>query len=521
MNYLAKLKQCSIPVISMYLLTCLFMLTGVISFNQNLFIAFTIGSFMLIIGQALFLIGAESSLITMGKRIGGNLAKLKKLWLILLVAFIFTFCTTIAEPDVSLYIQKILSLNSNLSALLLIFAFGLGVGSFAVLGIYRIVKDIPYKIIIGILFIIIIILMIFNNNTFLGIAFDGAGITSGPITAPFLLALTVGISNIRINDSNENSFGLIAISSIGSTIVLLILGLFLNTGESSQVLVKEVSFFGELLKNMKDVAIILVPISLFFFLLQRKIIGLSKLALQKIIAGLFITFFGLVIFLTGITYGFSNMGYFIGSELGAFLSSTNNYFVVILFAFILGFILIFTEPSLKMFAKEVETVTSGNLKSNVVLFTVGIGVAISVVLSILIIVFDIALWLVLLPILALILILSFILPQMLTTISFDSGGLACGTIVPSFLVPICIGLGLTFGSHNIFGLAGIITFLPILVFQILGLIYVYMQKVNERKERKLYKNLSRLIEKNLNINKKNKNASLSAKVFKKEKKSGN
>lgn len=509
MNYLAKLKQCAIPVVCMYLLTSIFMFCGVISFNKDLFIAFTIGSLLLVLGQVLFLIGAENSLITMGKRVGSNLFKLKKLWTVLLIAFIFVFCTTIAEPDISLYIQKLLSLNSNLSAIIVLFIVGIGVGCFAVLGLYRIIKDIPFKYIVLILFTILTVLMCFSTNDFIGISIDGVGITSGPITAPFLLALSVGISTSRTSDSNENSFGLISISSIGASILLLILGFFISGQTSNNtIVVTQFNFWSELLNNMKDVGIILLPISLFFLILQKTLIKMSKVALQKIIAGIFITFFGLVIFLTGITYGFSAMGYFIGVEFASFLATSGNYFIIILFAFILGFILIFTEPSLKIFAKQVESVTSGNLKSNVVLITVGVGVAISVVLSFLVVLFDIPLIFIIIPVLLLILILSFVLPETLTAIAFDSGGLACGTIVPSFIIPICIGLGSYIQNSSLLGCAGIISFLPILIFQLISLLYIYKQNINENKEKKLYTKLNKVMlkqESKIKSKKENKN----------------
>lgn len=517
MNYLTKLKQCALPVLFMYLLTCVFIFAGIISFDKNVFIAFSIGSVFLIIGQVLFLVGAENSLIIMGKRVGSNLFKLKKIWLILLIAFVFVFCTTIAEPDVSLYIQKILSLNSSLSATLLLFVFGIGVGCFTVFAVYRIIKDIPYKYVILVMFSILVILMFFSTNTFIGISLDGAGVTSGPITAPFLLSLTVGISNSKTDDTNENSFGLIAISSIGASVLLMILGLFLNTQTNATLSsVVQNNFWTELFNNALDVIVILVPITIFFLILQKTLIKMSKFALKKVLIGLCITFIGLVLFLTGVTYGFSAMGYFIGCELANYFLINNEY-IILLFALLLGFILIYTEPSFKIFAKQVESVTSVNISSKVVLITVGVGVALSVVLSFLVIMFDIPMLFIMLPILVLIIILTFILPQKLNTIAFDSGGLACGTIVPSFVVPLCIGLNYVLGYNNLFGCAGIITFFPILIFQVLGLIYNHKQKHNEIREKRIYNTVNKVMFKRLIKTGKPKNAKVSAKVFKKEK----
>ena len=484
MSFLKRLGQSAIATIAIMAVVFLLMAVGVLPFESKLVIAFLIGGAMLAIGQAMFLVGIDLSILEVGRRAGTRLMRMKKIWLILIFGLVFGFVTTIAEPDAQVLIAQITSFNPFLSTWLILSLFGIGAGLFVSFALFRVLKKVPLKYCLLVLYAIIFILAIFAPSEYLGFSFDAGSVATGTITAPFLLSLVIGICSVRSGSTKDDNFGAVAIVSTGPIIAVLILGIIAGPMASAGVETEAaVGFVPILVENIKDVSIALSPLLVIFILLQIFILKLPLRQAFKALVGFLIAYIGLITFLTGVFYGFSPMGTFVGENLAG-----QSTWLILLLGAVLGFLIVFTEPSILVLAGEVEDVTSTLLKKWVIYLALGVGIAISVVLGLVHVVYNVNLWYILLPVMAVDILLSFVIPPIFTGIAFDSGGIASGTMTVAFILPICTGLSGIINGGNIiteaFGLAGIVASVPILTIEILGLIYMVLDKKNRRQHDK-------------------------------------
>lgn len=480
-SFLKKLLQSLVATVAIMTVVFLLLAFGVLSFDKDLFMAFVIGSALLAFGQALFLVGIDLSILEVGRRAGTRLMRMKKVWLILLFGLLFGFVTTIAEPDAQVLISQITSFNPFLSTWLILSLFGIGAGFFVSFALFRVLKKISLKYCLLILYIIIFVLAIFAPNEYLGFSFDAGSVATGTITAPFLLSLVIGICSVRSGVSKDDNFGAVAIVSTGPIIAVLLLGIIVGPmANSSTSIVTETTLISVLVENIKDVSIALSPLIIIFILLQIFILKLPVRQALKALVGFVTSYVGLICFLTGVSYGFSPMGKFVGESLAGL-----NTGIILLLGAVLGFLIVFTEPSILVLAGEVEEVTSKLLKKWVIYVALGVGIAISVVLGLVHVVYQVNLWFIFLPVMSVAVILSFVVPPIFTGIAFDSGGIASGTMTVAFILPICIGLSASLNGGDsfveAFGLAGIVASVPIITIEILGLIYMLMNK-NKRSQ---------------------------------------
>ena len=484
MSFLKRLGQSAIATIAIMAVVFLLMAVGVLPFESNLVIAFLIGGAMLAIGQAMFLVGIDLSILEVGRRAGTRLMRMKKIWLILIFGLVFGFVTTIAEPDAQVLIAQITSFNPFLSTWLILSLFGIGAGLFVSFALFRVLKKVPLKYCLLVLYAIIFILAIFAPSEYLGFSFDAGSVATGTITAPFLLSLVIGICSVRSGSTKDDNFGAVAIVSTGPIIAVLILGIIAGPMASAGVETEAaVGFVPILVENIKDVSIALSPLLVIFILLQIFILKLPLRQAIKALVGFLISYVGLICFLTGVFYGFSPMGTFVGENLAGL-----GTWLILLLGAVLGFLIVFTEPSILVLAGEVEDVTSTLLKKWVIYLALGIGIAISVTIGLVHVVYNVNLWYIILPVMAVAILLSFVIPPIFTGIAFDSGGIASGTMTVAFILPICTGLSGVINGGNVlteaFGLAGIVASVPILTIEILGLIYMVMNKKNRRQHDK-------------------------------------
>ena len=177
-------------------------------------VMFLTGALMLIVGMGFFQLGAEMAMTPIGEGVGVQISKLKKLITVLLMGFIMGVITTISEPDLQVLASQVPSIPNNV----LIITVAIGVGIFLSLAIIRIRYKISLSFLLIICYGILILVSLFVPKEFLAVAFDSGGVTTGPMTVPFIMAVGVGIASMR-SDSNaaDDSFGLVALSSIGQS----------------------------------------------------------------------------------------------------------------------------------------------------------------------------------------------------------------------------------------------------------------------------------------------------------------
>lgn len=484
----AKVKDSFLSVLPIFVLVFFLHLT-ITPLSNEMMGNFLIGSLFLVLGMSLFTLGADNAMMPMGNKIGSYMSKHKKLWFLILCAFLLGTCITLAEPDLKVLADQ----ASYLPSSTLIVVVSIGVGIFLVLAALRIVFKLSLSKLLVISYGIVFLLTIFIPDKFIPLSFDSGGVTTGPITVPFIMALGIGMSSVNGDDAKNDSFGLIGLCSIGPILTVLILSLFFVNGNASYDATNSTVSLGEyFVLYSKEIIIALLPIIIFFAIFQILFLKISKRSLFKIIISLIYTFVGLVFFLVGVNYGFMNTGKYIGET----IANNFNPLILIPLGMLMGLLTILAEPAVYVLNKQVEEISSGLISKKSLTFTLSIGVAIAVGLAMLRVVYDINIMYILLPGYLLALVMTFFAPKMFVAIAFDSGGVASGPMAATFILPFTMGACATLGNSVImdaFGLVAFIALTPLISIQILGLIY------NVKVNRQLAKDTKREVERYIEL----------------------
>jgi hypothetical protein len=449
---------------------------------------FLVSAVFLILGIGLFSMGADMAMSPMGEHTGAGLTKSKKLLLLLGVCFLMGLLITVAEPDLTVLANQV---SDVLNGTLLIVAVGVGVGLFLVLSVVKMVFHKPLSSMLFyfymILFALAAIVISVGNEGFLPMAFDSGGVTTGPITVPFIMALGVGIAaTIGGKDVGENSFGLIAMCSVGPILAVMLLGIGVNGEINYQVPDYAIenglgmALPEKILHTLKEVGIALGLIIVFFAVLQIFVLKLPRKKLEQIAVGIAYTFFGLVIFLTAVSVGFMPIGYKLGTELAALPSA-----VLVISGFILGMVVVLAEPAVHVLNKQVEDITDGNVSKKSMMIALSVGVGISIALSMLRIILDFSILFYVVPGYLISLGLSFFVPGMYTAIAFDSGGVASGPLTSGFILPLAVGACVVLQGEgkvlaDAFGIVAMVAMTPLITIQLLGFRAVIHKMVRDR-----------------------------------------
>ena len=477
-NLLDKLKESFASVLPITLIVLLVSLTKLVHLDSKQMAVFGICAIFLVIGIGLFNMGADLAMTPMGEQVGSGLAKSRRLLLLVSVCFVMGVLITIAEPDLSVLAEQV---ENAVHPKLLIGSVGVGVGIFLLISIFKIVfkKDLSSIIIFFymVLFMLGMLMISMGKSTFVPLAFDSGGVTTGPITVPFIMALGVGVAGaIGGKNANENSFGLIALCSVGPILALMAL-LLCSNGDLTYELSKSAysidanlgsNFVPTILRIAKEVIIALGLIVIFFTTLQIFVLKLSRQKLMQIGFGIVYTFVGLVIFLTAVAVGFMPIGF----ELGQQLARQPKALVVA--GFIIGMVVVLAEPAVHVLNKQVEDITGGLVTKRSMLIALSVGVGISIGLSMIRLIYGFPLIYYLIPGYFLSLGLSFFVPKLYTAIAFDSGGVASGPLTSSFILPLAIGAcaAIHDGGDSIlsyaFGIVAMVAMTPLITIQVLG-----------------------------------------------------
>ena len=489
-----KLKTVSLsllPIFAFVLIIHLF----VEKIETEVFWNFFIGSAILIVGQVIFLTGIEKSIEPMGEFVGNSVSSNKRFYIYIIFGIVFGIFATIAEPDMQLFAGQVVSAGFGVNKFLFLIVAGAGVGIFIALALVRVATKFSLPLTLFISYAIVIVLALFLNEQTFSMGLDVGANTTGVVTSPFLLALGIGVASITSaeNEKSENGFGFIALSSVGPMIAVLILMLFCGGSAAEIEVVENVKPLW--LETLIDVSFSIVPLVVVFFIFEALFIKISKQEKKKLLIGSMITFVGFFLFLYGINFGLSNMG----EALGGVLQHLDSVAIVIIICSILGFLVVFSEPSIRILAGQIEETTNRNIKSTLVVVAIAIAVMVSMALSVLKIVYDFSIWWCVGIIYGLSFILMLFSPKLFVAIAFDSSGVATGTMVVAFLFPIMSGLA---GSLlDSFGMIAILCMSPILVMEILGVVYRIVVNIDAKKNAKILLRLSKTEDKFSNIKK--------------------
>lgn len=493
MNLLQKFKETLCSVLPIMVIVLLLGIT-VAPLGMNLILRFFIGGILLIFGLTIFLLGVDIGILPIGEQSGAALTSKRNLPLLLVVSFAIGFIITIAEPDVQVLADQICDVSQRINKWGLVCMIAVGIGLFVMIGLFRTVTSFSLNILLIVSYIVVFILAFLCSPELQGVAFDAGGATTGPMTVPFIMALGVGVASVRKStsidgksSSNDDSFGLTGIASIGPIAAVCIYGVFLkfsNSTSDSAIPVEAIqksqiglSIFIKLIPEIcKEVALALIPLIALFILLQIFLLKMPPVKVRRIIKGFVYSYVGLVLFLIGANGGFIPAGRKLGEILGGYAFTNGGFWVLLLtiIGLIFGAVVVCAEPAVWVLTEQVENVSGGTIKRKVMLIALSAGVAISIGISMLRILYGFSLWFILIPGYLLSLILSLFCPKLFVGIAFDSGGVASGPMTSTFILSFTLGVS-SIGNMNsvtdAFGVIALVAMTPIIAIQILGLIY--------------------------------------------------
>ncbi len=469
--------------------------------DTGTFVLFSVGVVLLIVGMGCFTLGADMSMLVIGEKIGSAMTQSRKVWLIALLSLIIGIIVTVAEPDLQILAEQVplpiavenKALQTILDNYLLIITVAVGVGIFLMIALLRIVLRIRLSLILIVFYAITFLLSVFVSKEFWAVSFDAGGVTTGPMTVPFIMSLGVGVASIRSDSKGQDdSFGLVALSSVGPIIAVLSLGIIFKIEnieyEVSELAVVE-NTHGVLFKYLqgfsdyaKEVLIAITPILAFFLLFQLITRSFHRKQLVRIFMGFLYTFVGLVLFLSGANVGFMP----VGTEIGRTLAGLWGGWLLIPVGMIIGYFVVAAEPAVHVLNKQVERMSAGAISSSAMKKGLCIGVCCAIGLAMVRILTGISIMWILAPGYLIALGLTFFTPPLFTGIAFDSGGVASGAMVSSFVLPMAIGAcSVLQGEGSImtlaFGCVAFVALAPLITIQILGISY-------KRKTKKIKRN---------------------------------
>ena len=446
--------------------------------DTGLMLSFLIGSAMLILGMGLFTLGADMSMSRIGNHIGAKMTKSRKLWLILILSFILGAAITMAEPD----LQVLATYVPDIDSTVLILTVSIGVGLFLLLCMILILFSVSLRLLLIIFYALIFIGAYLSDPAILSVAFDSGGVTTGPMTVPFIMALGVGVASIRSDENAKaDSFGLVALCSIGPVLAVMLLGAIYqsDSAEAALTVVGKIEntvalgadYLHAFPEYLKEVAVALLPIFAFFLLFQLFSLKLRKLPFLRILIGIAYTYVGLVLFLTGVNVGFSPLGYVLGGA----LTQGKLIWLLVPLAMLMGWFIINAEPAVHILNKQVEELSAGAISARAMGLSLSIAVSLAGGLAMVRVLTGISILYFLVPGYLIALTLSFFVPRTFTAIAFDSGGVASGPLTATFMLPFAMGACDAIGGNvmtDAFGLVALVAMMPLITVQVMGAVYV-------------------------------------------------
>ena len=496
MNILHKFKETAVSVLPVMAIVFLLGLT-VVPLERAVLVKFLIGGVLLIVGLTIFLLGVDMSIQPMGERCGAELTKKKSLSLLLVVAFIIGFIVTAAEPDIQVFGDQVRGVFPAVNKLAFTFVIAAGVGLFITIGLLRTVMNLSLKWTLFISYTILFIIAFFAPGSFIGIAFDSGGATTGPMTVPFIMALGLGVSSVRVSQK-DNSFGLTGVSSVGPVLAVIIYAIAISgagglrepqapqfaasvtnitsavtdvTSAVPEALEGPLAIFSSVLHES---LISIAPLFALFIIFQIFLLRMTLRQVVRMLIGFVYSFTGLLIFLSGVYGGFMQAGKILGQRLGLLALQKGGWWFVLLIltGLILGAIIVCAEPAVWCLSEQVEQVSGGTIKRRVLLTFLSVGTALAIGLAMWRAVAGFDIKLLLIPGYAVAMLLMLFCPDMFTGIAFDSGGVASGPLTSTFVLSFTIGAaGGGSGAGDSFGVIALVAMMPLIAIQIMGIIF--------------------------------------------------
>lgn len=485
----------SIPLALIIIVVC-----GFIAPMENMFdyLKLIIGYVSVVLGQTLFLVGLDASILPIGELVGKSLVKLKKAVFVVFFGFLFGFLATVAEPALAVLARQANMIMPIVNTTFFVWVLSAGIGMFVGFAMFRVLKDINIKVVFAVLYIALFLIVVFVPSEFIALAFDGSGATTGDVSVPFILSLGIGVSaTMSKRKTNDDTFGIIGIASVGPILAVFIYGIILRAVNGGTLPPAGTydpgaaqSFFEILVSNLSDVALALLPVIIVFLPFQFFLIKMPKKKFIKILLGAVTVYIGLLIFLSGIDFGFAFAGKYIGE---IFLDpSRPGWFkwMLLLVGFILGVAITLSEPAVTVLGNQLEEITNGHIKKMTIRLTLAVGIGFASLLSVVKIITQINILWFLVPLYIIAVIMMKFSSKLFVSLAFDSGGVTGGALTSAFLTPLTLGVAqgvaASAGANaqsiltNGFGIIAFISVTPLIAVQALGIIYDLRSKKHQK-----------------------------------------
>ncbi len=451
-------------------------------------VLFLFGAILLVGGMGLFTLGVDMSMIPMGEGVGSTLSKSRHLIIPLTVYFLLGVLTTMAEPDLQVLSKQVPAINSTV----LVVTVAVGVGLFLVAATMRIRRGVPLRRMLLVLYFAVFALAAAAPGNFIPVSFDSGGVTTGPITVPFIMSLGLGIASTRSDkNSASDSFGLISLCSIGPILCVLLLGIIYKPQEAASHLsvipsipttAQAAQYFIQSFPTyLREVAMALLPVAGLFLVFQLLTRRFKRGQLIRIVTGLLYTYLGLVLFLCGVNVGFMPAGQLIGATIAGGIK-----WLLVPIGMLIGYYIVKAEPAVSVLTKQVEEISNGSISQRAMGLAMSIGVCVSVGLAMVRVLTGLNIFWLLIPGYAISLGLTFLVPSIFTGIAFDSGGVASGPMTATFLLPFAQGACHALGGNMItdaFGIVAMVAMTPLVTIQVMGLSSIIHHKLARRRLR--------------------------------------
>ena len=453
---------------------------------------FLVGGVLLILGLSIFLVGADVGMIPFGQRVGSALTRKRSLPLMLVASFAIGFAITIAEPDVQVLAAQVAEIMPGMDKSTLLTMIAVGVGVFLLIATGRIIVQVPLRYLLIVFYIALFGMCALVDTGFVGVAFDAGGATTGPITVPFIMAMGIGVASAgrrKGHNDGDDSFGLVGLASIGPIAAVVVFGILAPGGmdaaaggevDASAAPSVADAFLSILPHIMEEIALALLPLFVIFIVFQVLLLRLPSEQVKRMIFGLIYAYIGLVIFMTGVSGGFSPVGKGLGMALGAYSEPA-----LVVVGFILGAVVVCAEPAVWILTQQTEELSGGYIQRKIMFAALSISIAVAVMLGMLRVVTGMSIWYVLIPGYALALVLTRFCPPLFTAIAFDSGGVASGPMATTFVLSLTLGASAACGGNPVtdaFGMIAMIAMAPLITIQILGMIFNQLEKRQKQRD---------------------------------------
>jgi hypothetical protein len=493
-------------------------------FTLQVYIAFLMSAVAIGLGLSLFTAGADLSMTRIGTLVGETLFKKRKMWLIVVMTFIIGVLVTVAEPDL-----KVMAGQIGWDEAPLIISVGIGVGLFVVFGVLRILfnknLNIMFLAFYAIVFALAGLMSETGRGLFLPIAFDSGGVTTGPVTVPFILAFGAGLAASKNTGgrSGEDAFGLTALASVGPIITVMLMSFFMPLDQltyhfdtSALIGISDWGVFwntyfpllGQAVESeLLNVMIAILPLACFFLIYNFIFIRMGWKQVLRILIGLVYAYLGLVIFLSAVSLAFLPIAQELGSTLGD--GAHPEFFsLAVVIGGLFGLFGVLAEPAVHVLVQQIEVLSEGTIKSKQVLLVMALSIGGGVALAIVRAKFGFSILWYMVPGYVIALALTFLVPKIYTSIAFDSGGVASGPMASTFVMPYAIGFAYASGLAqaqakglseaettafvsnyvfaDAFGCVSMIALMPLIVIQFMGLYAQVKRNIILRKVREQF-----------------------------------